>query len=303
MVTTASTAIFLAAFGGLHAAESGWKGIAPSTSTVWRLERLEESLSMVPLGRRLKAEARDTPRMELRGLDRGAIIRFDAGRALLQVDPDRLSSSLEWDSELAHARELALAAFALPVDLAEARVAAYQLELDYALVRADQDPAFDSWLGKWWRELALAAPELPKGWRKGIPREEDPALCRAPPREGERAAYYLGLLAQDPDSFHWAVDCAWNGPAAPRWGAIQDFLAAHPPGSFPEPGPEALYVRLKGRRYPAALVRAALAVAHGGGLSRVREALGAYDTKPLPALRVRAARWIRRHSPKPAPPK
>lgn len=279
----------------LAAAAAGWMGIPPSTSTVWRLERLEESLAMVPLGRRLVAESRDGARLESRGLDRGAILRFDARQARLQVDPERLSASLEWDSELALARELALASFALPVDLAEARVAAYQLELDYALGRAAQDPAFDSWLGKWWRDREFAVPKLHEGRRKGVPREEDPALCRAPPREGERAAYYLGLMARDPDSFHWAVDCAWNGPAAPRWGPLQDFLAAHPPGSFPEPAPEALYVRLKGRRYPAFLVRAASSVARGGGLSRVREALGAYDLKPIPALQERASRWIRRH--------
>lgn len=290
-------ALLLLALTAGRAAAAQWEGVPPSTGTVWRLERLEESIAMSALGRRVLAESRDTIRLERRGLERGAILRFDPAAGKLVADPDRIAASREWDSELALVRESALAAFAVPVDLAQARAGAYQLELEYALFRASQDSAFDSWLGAAWRAQALSAPNLPEDWRKGRAREDDPSLCRAPHGEGERAAYYLGLFSNDPDSFYWAVECGWRGPDTVLLTELQDFLAAHPPGSFPKPAAGSLYVRLKGRRYPAYLARAAWTVAYGGGLSRIREALGDYDSKPVAALQQRAARWIRRHSP------
>ncbi len=276
-----------------------WEGVPPSSGTVWRLERLEESVGMSALGRRVLAESKDTVRLERRGLERGAILRYAPATGKLAVDPDRLESSREWDNELALVRESALAAFGIPVDLDQARAAAYQLELDYALSRASQDPAFDAWLWAAWRAKVLSGPNPPEGREKGRAREDDPALCRAPFGEGDRAAFYLDLFAEDPDSFYWAVECGWRGAETVRLTELQDFLAAHPPGSLSKPPAGSLYVRIKGRRYPAYLARAALAVTNGGGLSRIRESLGAYDSKPVPALQERAARWIGRHLPKP----
>ncbi len=283
-------------------ASGAWEGVPPSTGTVWRLDRLEESVAMSALGRRILAESRDAVRLERRGLERGAILRFDPASGKLVVDPDRIAASREWENELALVRESALAAFGVPVDLAEARAAAYQLELEYALARAAQDPAFDAWLGAAWRAKALSSPNLPEDWEKERAREDDPGRCRAPHGEGDRAAYYLGLFSKEPDSFYWAVECGWRGATTVRWTELKDFLAAHPPGSFQAPPAGALYFRLQGRRYPAYLVRAASAVAGKGGLSRIREALGEYDSKPIPALQERAARWLRRHSPKPPLP-
>jgi hypothetical protein len=274
---------------------------APSAQTARRLETAAAALQQTPVGRRLLAETAELPRREddeAAGEDAVRFVR-EPQRALL-FGPRRLQALEPSELELALARELSRASADLPVVLPEGDMSAYQTELDYAVQRSAQDESFSrrlhaAYQSAVFREEAARADQrriealLPAGQSLPAP------LLSAPPGEFERAGYYLLLFARNPDEFYWAVESGLpREPGAVRLAALEDFMERYGPDfSAAQADPAGRYVRIAGRRYPPALFQAARRLVESGGLARIREALGPFDTAGADELRVKVNAWLR----------
>ena len=271
-------------------------GPALSAATAGRMAALESKLFSTETGRRMLAEASAVPREESDSA--GAAIRTLRDPAAVAVDSKRLARLSDWEAELALARELALAGLDVPFEMPEAAMSATLAQLRHCLERAAQDPEFDAWLRKSHqlmarRHVARQVVDLKRPARTGALREPPLPYPRG---ELDRAGYYLYLFAKDPEEFYWAVE--WGqpfGPGSVKWTDLQDFLDRRqgevlaltvPPG--------ALYVRVDGRRYPAALVAAAKKLAQSGDRERLA-ALFSFldDDSAAQRLRARIREWTR----------
>jgi hypothetical protein len=226
------------------------------------IARLEEPAKRSLLFRRLLAETDGLPR-RVSVLPPPAFVEYERPPLdRLSFAPAALKKAGEWAFQVAEARELARASMALPTPILEAELAAYQKELAFALEMAAVDPGFS----KAWNERA----------RRSRP-DADPG--RAPVDELERLAFFAALLAESPDRFYVVGERALSlPPDTVRLTELEDFLKLHASelaGLSPKPGEP--YVRVGGRRYAAAVVKAAALVLPIGGAGRVREALGPAD--------------------------
>ena len=106
--------------------------------------------------------------------------------------------------------------------------------------------------------------------------------------------FLLVLFRIDPMEMYWAVEHgrAWPDSAA-RAAELEDFLTIHAGTPLAVPGEDAPYVRLKGRRYRPGLVAAARRLQELGGLARLRESLGSFETRPIDELRTKVNAWSR----------
>ncbi|MFI5346651.1 MAG: hypothetical protein ACHQ51_09785 [Elusimicrobiota bacterium] len=243
--------LFLAAF--------AWAAPEPAAVT-----RLEAKLSASATARRLFLAAAEAPRREAHASGLPCAVDERGGeKPEIVVDLERLPDLPPGEAEAEYARALSRAAIAAPIPLVEAE-------------QSD----------RLWTALILAELSL-----------EDPALARAlraaelQPAAGgpvlSRAAAFLRLFERDPEGAYWSVE---SGAGLPREAArltdLEDLFALRAADiralTAPPDGP---YGVLGGRRYPAALVRAAFRLRAPGALARAREALGAYDVVGAAALR------------------
>lgn len=272
-------------------------GKALSEATARRLESLEADIGKTLTGRRLLAETESVSRLEKSWS--GAPIRYFHGQpSTLVLDPSLLRDMNSWEAELVLVRELARASADLPIEMPEGEMAAYQSELEFSVELAAADPVFDRRLRQAYHlmEKKYAAREEAYLRRRAKLGYGEPAPAALLPRdEIDRAAFLLHLFGQDRDEFYWAIEQGLPyGPGAVRLQELEDFMSRHGSelGAL-EIAPEALYVRIKERRYSPALVRAARSLSGTGEMERVMESLGSFETLPIPALKTKINDWIR----------
>jgi hypothetical protein len=265
------------------------------------LESAAAALQETPVGRRLLAETVELSRRESDEAAGGAPVRFvREPRPVLVIGPQRLKAVSDEELELALARELARASEDLPVVLPEGDMSAYQIELEYAVERSALDAGFSRHLhaayqlvvhqeGDARADQQRIAALLPQG--ESLP----PPLMALPPDEFGRAGYFLLLFERNPDEFYWAVEEGLPRPSgAVRLGELEDFTERYGPDfSAAHTDPAGRYVRIGDRRYPPALFQAARKLVESGGLARIREALGPFDTTGADELRVKVNAWLR----------
>jgi hypothetical protein len=269
--------------------------------TARRLEAATAALRETSVGRRLLAETAELTSRESDDASGGAAVVFvHDPQPVLLLGPRRLKMVSDEELELALARELARAAADLPVALPEGDMAAYQIELEYAVERSAIGEGFSRRLHAAYRlavrqdgaaraEQQRVAELLPPG--ESLP----PPLLPAPSGEFDRAGYFLLLFARDPDEFYWAVEKGLpRAPGAVRLDELEDFMERYGPDfSAAHADAAGRYVRIGGRRYPPVLFQAALRLVDSGGLARIREALGPFDTAGAEDLRVKVNAWLR----------
>lgn len=268
-------------------------GAGLSAKTADQLRRLEARIAATPTGRRLIAETSDVPRLE--DESSGAPIRYLRSPSVIAFDPRRMSFLTDWEVELALVRELARASFDVPLEMPEGEMAAYLKEMRYCLERAGEDADFDGWLrrafstmGK--RHQARQVVDLRGPHRVGAWKEPPLAYPRS---ELDRVGYYLYLFSRDPEEFYWAVE--WGlpfGPEAVKWSSVEDFMERHRDElSAISVQPGAAYVRLHGRRYSPALVRAAQFLAGSGEKDRIAKTLQFLEDDSSESLRAKIRDW------------
>jgi hypothetical protein len=266
---------------------AGLPAMALSSGTASELSGIESDMSRSPTARRLLAQASGVERREAPRDAGGSAIRYVSGRGILAFDSKRLGLLTPWEVELALVRELARAGAGLPIELIESEMAAYQEALQFAMERAAADEDFDA-------RLIGAV----RGMEK---REKAPRVSDDLPRdELDRIAYLLLLFQKDPDRFYRAVERGrvWP-PEAVGLTELEDFLEKHQGVDLgadrsDEGSP---YIRVGARRYRPALVAAARLLQRTGGLSRLREALGPFDSSAVAPLRAKINAWSRREAP------
>lgn len=278
-------------------AAGGVLGFTLAPEMIRDLDGLEAGLRKTLAGRRLLAETSDVPRRS-RALQ-GETFSFQRGRpSCLYVDAEELKKRpLEasrllwpWEFELILARELAKASLALPIELPEGEMAAIQLELGYAVERAQGDNAFSQRLKE---ALGLMRGRAASSSLQLVV-ASPLALTPLPKSELEKVAFYILLFRRDEEEFYWAVE------RSRRWGQdfvrqteLEDFIELRGrdldalPREFQSP-----YVRIAGRRYPAALPRAARELIEAGGLPRLHEALDSFETTRSKELKAKIDGWL-----------
>ncbi len=247
------------------------------------IERLERALDASPTARRLLAETGTVPRRSWR-LAPAAVAYVYGAAPFLAFDPEALPKLTEREFQLELSRELALAALDLPLDLPEGRDAARARAAEVALELAQSDRAF----GKKLRGLAKAdARELAAGERGEL---------QVPRNEVERVALDLAELSRGRQAFLWQVESGLPpDPARVSRTELEDFVKLNGPAfGGKTAGPSDRYVWIAGRRYRAALLRAAQPLIESGGLKRVAEALDGFEGRELPELCRKAAKFAGR---------
>lgn len=274
---------------------SGAKPLAPPYETlpdeaVRRLIRTEDAMKKTVLGRRLFVETAHVPRLAaMTGFSGGEAVKLlRLPKPTLVFDPRRVPpGTLEWEFELAFARELSKAAMDIPLELMDAELAARQQTLEFALQKAEVDPAFAR------RLKPFAAAALKR--LESLP-EDDRALYPppTPPGELERASFYAALFSRSPEQFYWAVERDTTWPAAMvRLAEMEDFLARRGTKlSEARLIPGTPYILAGGLRYPARFLEAAKPLLLIGGAAHAREALGQYDAAAALDLKQRLAAWL-----------
>jgi hypothetical protein len=239
--------------------------------------RLEAALSASPAARRLLLAAAEAPRREAHasGLP-NAVDERGADKPEIVVDLERLGDLPPGEAEAEYARALARAAIGAPIPLVEAEQAE---RLWTAVVLA---------------ELAPESPELARALRAA----EAGPVAGAPVLS--RAAAFMTLFDNSPDKAWWSVESGGGTPReASRLTDVEDLFALRGAELRTLPAaPDGPYGVLGGRRYPAALVRAAFRLRAPGALARARESLGAYDTVGAAALHDALVRLRRAPAPR-----
>jgi hypothetical protein len=272
-----------------------------SAATRDRLDRAVSGMEETLLGRRLVAETVEVPRRESDDDASAAGVRFVPGSpAALVFGPRRLKALADGELELVLARELARAAADLPVPMPEAEMAAYQTEIEYALDRGVTDQGFAQRLRGAFDVIARRDAQLQAGHRRIkslAPKAESlsSALLPTPEGEFERIAYYILLFGRDKEEFYWAVEQSVpQEPGLVHLTELEDFVERYGPDfSSAQVDPNGYYARMGGRRYPPVLLEAARKLAASGGLVRIREALGPFETVGAAALKVKVNAWLR----------
>jgi hypothetical protein len=238
---------------------------APSESV-----RLEAELSSSAAARRLLLAAGDAPRREAHASGLPLAVDERGGEhPEIVLDLERLRALPPGEAEAEYARALARAAVAAPI----------------ATVEGEQ--ACQLWTAQVLIELAPQNADVARALRAPPPKE---ALRVA---ELGRAAVFLAAFEKSPEDAFWLVE---SGPpdGAARLTDVEDLFALHGEEiRAAAAAPEGPYGVLAGRRYPAALVRAAFRLRGPGAIERLREALGAYDTVGAAALRELLLRFRR----------
>lgn len=257
-----------------------------SKPTRAEFERLSQSLRLSPTWRRVEAATRHVPRRELRGSGLELAVDARGGDApVLVFDAARLPGLTEGEALVSLARAGARAELAFPLAVVEAEQAAWQTALRALCETAAQDRPLSSALDSAYRGSAVlldAAARAGRAYPESLP--SSPLA---------RAGLLLRLFEKDPAVFHKAVEDSLP-PGALRLAALEDLFAlrsrelaalrAVPPGP---------YVELGGRRYDAALVRAAFRLRGTGELERLRESLAAFETAGVVETREAFAAWRR----------
>ncbi|MEK7859289.1 MAG: hypothetical protein AAB320_09135 [Elusimicrobiota bacterium] len=246
-----------------------------SSSASAKAARAEEHIQMTPLGRRLLAQTQETPRRASAELAAGRCVRFVHGApSLLAFEPDLWAAASDLDAELALLHELARADADLPLDMPEGEMAAGQRVMEHALARASADASFDAALRRAYRAIPRDR------------REDAPGLSRL--------GQDLAAFSRSPEEYYWSVE---QGRAAGsvRLVELEDFMERRALDlSSAALGPGGRYARVGGRRYPPALLAAARRLLETGGLTRIREALGPFETAHAAELKSRLAAWASR---------
>jgi hypothetical protein len=288
----------------LSAAQAGAPGVAPwseiSASLGLRLAKITAEMKRSDVGRRLIAESSDLARRESDPAAGADGVRFWRGaRPVLVIGPKQARNMSDPELTLALVRELAKASADLPFPVVEGELAAYQAEMEYALERCAEDGAFSARLRQAYAAAAQrdqAALAEYRHMREMAPDDApvDWPLLNRPRGEIERIAYYILLFTRDPDEFYWAVESSLPQADAVHLSELEDLLGRNGPDfSSAQAGPARRYVRIGGRRYRPAVFQAAKDLAESGGVARMREALGAFDTVAATALKVKVNAWVR----------
>lgn len=273
-------------------------GTALSSGTLAELGRIQAHMAASEAGRVLLSETAEVPQREWPSQAGASAVRFVPEEGVLAFDSAKLKSLTEYEVQLALARELARAAIGMPFELYEADMAAYQRELEFAVEHAAADPTSDERLRGSVKVMRKSVDALRGTWswrRQRLPMEAERApMLSLPPNEVDRAAYMLALFIEEPDELYWAVERGREWPeSAVRLTELEDFLRLHQDADLPKPEEGAPYARVAGRRYRPALVLAARRLRELGGLARLKESLGAFETRPIPELRRKANAWSR----------
>lgn len=265
------------------------------------LARVQALAERAPTFRRLLAE-NDGIQWRLADLPEGEFLRYEGpegGRML--VDPAKVKDATEFDFMLAEARELARASQALPWPVVEPELAAIQRQLTFLLEYAFLDNGFSKDLAKRaneQRDHARALRSLETWTRQRLPHLAEIRVPEMPAREADRAALLAALLADGPDRFYAGCERALPLPRETvRVVELEDLEARH--GAALKTirlKQDEAYARVGGDRYPAVVVRAALALEPLGGAARAREAAGLADAE-AEELSVRLRRWLKWPSP------
>lgn len=231
---------------------------------------LAAALSPSLTGRRLLAADFDVPRREAHGSGLPLAIDERGGASPeIVFDLTRVPGLPSGEAAAEYARALARAEIAAPIPLVEAEQASRQ------------------WTAQVLVEAAAESPALSKPLREA---ELKPA--RSAPVLGEAAAF-LVRFERGPREAYWAVESDPGlPPGTARLTDVEDQFAlrAAEIRALPE-APAGPYGVLSGRRYPAALIRAAYRLRAPGVLERLREALGAYDTVGVAPFHEAVKRW------------
>ncbi|MDO8756799.1 MAG: hypothetical protein Q7J64_02195, partial [Elusimicrobiota bacterium] len=236
---------------------------APSAVTAKELARLEELASASPAARRLLAATRHVPRREVRGSGlRDAIGVRGGNTPEIVLDALRLPETTEAAAELLLMLNCARALLGFPIPIVEAEQAAWQKTMLFAAERGAEDPAgFGASLAKAVGEASARVDALERSTlpaRTPWEPAETPVL-RLPDEPLARLGLLLHLFERDPERFYWTVEAgtAWPRGTA-RLSELEDLYAlrAKDLQDLKAP-PEGPYATLGGRRYPAALARAA----------------------------------------------
>ena len=245
--------------------------VAPPSEAV----RLEAELSSSPTARRLLLAAGDAPRREAHasGLPLAVDARGDAKPEIV-VDLRRLRDLPSGEAEAEYAGALARAAVAAPIPTIEA------------------EQACRLWTAQILVEMALQDPALSGALRAAQAKPVPGAVSL------NRAAAFLSAFEKSPADAYWLVETGLAGGAA-RFSDVEELFVLHGAEIRAMTAePEGPYGTLAGRRYPAALVRAAFRLRGPGAIERLREALGAYDVVGAAALHESDVRWRRSLSPR-----
>jgi hypothetical protein len=278
-----AAALLLAALPALGALTEERGLSAPARAEI---ERLTGTLRRSATFRRLEAATRHLPRREARGSGLELAVDARGGDApVLVFDAERLPRYTEAEALVSLARALARAELAFPLAAVEAEQAAWQNALRALCEAAQGDAALSRALDGAYR---AAAPLLQAAAREGAQSPE-----RLPPSPLARAGLFLRLFEKDPALFHRAVEASL-APGALRLAELEDLFAlrAKELAALRAP-PQGPYAELGGRRYDAALVRAAYRLRGTGELERLRETLAAFESAGALETREAFAAWRR----------
>lgn len=256
-----------------------------SASTRADFERVAGTLRGSATFRRLEAATAHLPRREIRGSELEQAVDARGGDSpALVFDQARLPALKGAEAQVVTALALARAELAFPLPVVEAEQAAWQNTLRVLVEAAAEDAALSRALDGAYR---AAAPLLEAA------RRADPgAPLRLPASPLARAGVYLRLFESSPERFHKAIEDA--APGAMRLAEIEDLFALRARElAALRAAPVGPYAELGGRRYPAALVRAALRLRGTGELERGRETLAAYDRVGVVETQEAFAAWRR----------
>lgn len=264
------------------------------------IKRLQERMSASYTVRRLLAQTGKVARRERGGVP-GGVRYFHGPPAVLAFDFKEYRDLESPEAELTLLRELARASYDLPLEMPEEEMALYQKEMEFILERVKTSAPFNQRLRSAYQameknEAARRRLALRGRWRQGI--NEEPSLSLAPNNEVDRIAFYIFIFARDPDAFYWEIEHGLSyGPDAVRLRELEDIMERHGPDlGAVRVEPDALYARVKGRRYPPALVRAARSLLESGGLDRIVEAVGPFEEEGLrlqSEMKAKAADWMK----------
>lgn len=276
--------------------------LAPETGLSTRTEkefaRIEESASASPVARRLLAATRGVKRIETRHSDSRDAIGVRGGeKPELVFDAARLENVTEREAELLLVLALARAELAFPIPLVEAEQAAWQKALLFAVERGAQDPEFGKTLAERVKaqgarsaavQRSVLTPKTP--WEPS----ETPVVA-LPDNFLDRVGLLLHELEADPQRFYRTLEVGTPWPAGTaRLSELEDLYALRAKElAALRRAPEGPYVELGGRRYAGPLVRSAFLLKGSGKVEALREALEAYDSNGLVAVRTAINRWRR----------
>lgn len=257
-----------------------------SAPTRAEFARLAQALRPSVTWRRLEAATRHVPRRELRGSGLDMAVDARGGEApVLVFDAERLPALTEAEALTALARASARAELAFPLPVVEAEQAAWQTALRVLCEAAAQDRPLSAALDAAYRGSAVL---LEAAGRDGRAYPE-----RLPSSPLARAGLLLRLFEKDPALSHKAVEDSLPAGTL-RLAELEDLFALRAREiAALRAAPAGPYAELGGRRYDAALARAAFRLRGTGELERLRESLAAFESAGVVETKEAFAAWRR----------